>query len=163
MRDRHWDTSIHSRGSSQPLSLTQLELQWLHIPGLLPLLSEYMRGKEQENLCSTQSTDHILQGVRNEEPNDQVCLYTPVCLTPFLPLPHLHSQVTKFSHPRAGSSQEFSHRLSKQRRNRLKALVCILQLLFCFPVPSGAQPHFVLNSHTARQGAAAAAANVAVG
>lgn len=123
MRDRHWDTSAHSRRSSQSLSQTQPELRWLHIPGLLPLLSEYMSRKEQESLCSAQSTDHILQGVSKEELNHQVCsLYTPVWPTllshTFPPSSPSPFPSHRFSHPRAGSSQEFSHRFLKQRREQ---------------------------------------------
>lgn len=141
---------MRSRGSSQALGQAQPELYWLHVAGLLPLLSEYTSGKKEESLCSAQSTDHILQRVRrNPSTRSAPCTLLPglpCCLTPLLLLPHLHSQVTdsltqEQGHPKSsvtGFQNEGVLKTSKQRSffHRVKTLVYILQLLFkCFWLP----------------------------
>lgn len=74
-------------------------------------------------------------------------LYTPVCLpcclTPFLPLPHRHSQVTDPLTQEQGHPKSSVTGFQNKGENRVRTLVHILQLLskhFCFPSPSKAQP-----------------------
>lgn len=109
--------------------------------------------------------NHVLQGVRKEEPKDQVCsLYTPYCLpyclTPFLPLPDeclpifLHSQVTDSVAQEQGDLMgSITDSQNKGENIEVKTLVHALQLLFklfCFPFSSEHQPHShsVLSSQT---------------